>query len=117
MVVFECVAQSAVERTFIQLAMRKCGGDQKKGEQLYTAYGSTGQVSSAGNVTSDQQIIYAMLECRVKFQIQLSVGVLALLTTVEQNHQQPRIHLRAILFMYLWCIVLCQLIPCKYFHH
>lgn len=36
-------AQSAVKRTFIQAAVRKCGGDQKKGEQLYTAYGSTGQ--------------------------------------------------------------------------
>ncbi|KAG0626850.1 hypothetical protein M758_2G156400 [Ceratodon purpureus] len=38
-------AQSAVKRTFIQSAVRKCGGDQKKGEQLYTAYGSTGQWS------------------------------------------------------------------------
>lgn len=36
-------AQAAVKRTFIQSAVRKCGGDQKKGEQLYTAYGSTGQ--------------------------------------------------------------------------
>ncbi|KAG0571136.1 hypothetical protein M758_6G204500 [Ceratodon purpureus] len=39
----QIAAQSAVKRTFIQAAVRKCGGDQKKGENLYTAYGSTGQ--------------------------------------------------------------------------
>lgn len=38
-------AQSAVKRTFIEAAIRKCGGNEQKGFQLYTAYGSTGQVS------------------------------------------------------------------------
>lgn len=39
----QLAAQSSVKRTFIQAAVRKCGGDEKKGEQLYTAYGSNGQ--------------------------------------------------------------------------
>jgi L-ascorbate peroxidase len=41
----QIAAQASVKRTFIQAAVRKCGGDEKKGEQLYTAYGSTGQWS------------------------------------------------------------------------
>src|SRR4051794_23279749 len=83
---FVCVAQSAVKRTFIQSAVRKCGGDQKKGEQLYTAYGSTGQVSSgylSGNVTLSQQIKYTVLGCCIIFHLQSSVGLSALLSNVE----------------------------------
>ncbi|CAA6667070.1 unnamed protein product [Spirodela intermedia] len=36
-------AQSAVRKTFIDSAIRKCGGNEEKGRILYTAYGSTGQ--------------------------------------------------------------------------
>jgi hypothetical protein len=37
-------AQSACKRTFIDSAIRKCGGNEQKGLQLYGAYGSNGQV-------------------------------------------------------------------------
>lgn len=36
-------AQSAVKSTFIASAVRKCGGNEEKGNLLYTAYGSNGQ--------------------------------------------------------------------------
>ncbi|KAK9095659.1 hypothetical protein Scep_027128 [Stephania cephalantha] len=36
-------AQSAVKSTFIAAAIRKCGGNEEKGNTLYRAYGSTGQ--------------------------------------------------------------------------
>lgn len=36
-------AQAAVKKTFIDSAIRKCGGNEEKGRILYTAYGSTGQ--------------------------------------------------------------------------
>ncbi|CAM6007473.1 unnamed protein product [Sphagnum balticum] len=38
-------AQSACKRTFIDSAIRKCGGNEQKGLQLYGAYGSNGQWS------------------------------------------------------------------------
>ncbi|OWM79980.1 hypothetical protein CDL15_Pgr006284 [Punica granatum] len=36
-------AQSAVKATFLDSAIRKCGGNEEKGNLLYTAYGSSGQ--------------------------------------------------------------------------
>ncbi|XP_057725632.1 thylakoid lumenal 29 kDa protein, chloroplastic isoform X1 [Arachis stenosperma] len=36
-------AQSAVKSTFVAAAIRKCGGNEEKGNLLYTAYGSNGQ--------------------------------------------------------------------------
>ncbi|KAJ8772082.1 hypothetical protein K2173_027259 [Erythroxylum novogranatense] len=36
-------AQSAIKATFLASAIRKCGGNEEKGNILYTAYGSTGQ--------------------------------------------------------------------------
>ncbi|XP_023534963.1 thylakoid lumenal 29 kDa protein, chloroplastic isoform X1 [Cucurbita pepo subsp. pepo] len=36
-------AQSAVKSTFLAAAIRKCGGNEEKGNLLYTAYGSNGQ--------------------------------------------------------------------------
>uniref|UniRef100_A0A7N1A3R2 Plant heme peroxidase family profile domain-containing protein n=1 Tax=Kalanchoe fedtschenkoi TaxID=63787 RepID=A0A7N1A3R2_KALFE len=36
-------AQSALKRTFLDAAIRKCGGNEEKGNLLYTAYGSNGQ--------------------------------------------------------------------------
>lgn len=36
-------AQSAVKTTFLASAIRKCGGNEEKGQLLYTAYGSNGQ--------------------------------------------------------------------------
>ncbi|XP_061364237.1 thylakoid lumenal 29 kDa protein, chloroplastic isoform X2 [Gastrolobium bilobum] len=36
-------AQSAVKATFLASAIRKCGGNEEKGNLLYTAYGSNGQ--------------------------------------------------------------------------
>ncbi|KAK7275792.1 hypothetical protein RIF29_16915 [Crotalaria pallida] len=36
-------AQSAVKATFLAAAIRKCGGNEEKGNQLYNAYGSNGQ--------------------------------------------------------------------------
>lgn len=36
-------AQTAVKKTFLDSAIRKCGGNEEKGKLLYTAYGSTGQ--------------------------------------------------------------------------
>ncbi|CAM8998914.1 unnamed protein product [Rhodiola kirilowii] len=36
-------AQSALKRTFLDAAIRKCGGNEEKGSLLYTAYGSNGQ--------------------------------------------------------------------------
>ncbi|ONK66635.1 uncharacterized protein A4U43_C06F10400 [Asparagus officinalis] len=36
-------AQAAVKKTFLDSAIRKCGGNEEKGRLLYTAYGSTGQ--------------------------------------------------------------------------
>ncbi|KAL6984099.1 Thylakoid lumenal 29 kDa protein, chloroplastic, variant 2 [Sarracenia purpurea var. burkii] len=38
-------AQSAIKSTFLASAIRKCGGNEEKGNLLYTAYGSNGQVS------------------------------------------------------------------------
>lgn len=38
------VAQSATKATFLASAIRKCGGNVEKGNLLYTAYGSNGQV-------------------------------------------------------------------------
>lgn len=40
-------AQSAVKYTFLASAIRKCGGNEEKGNLLYTAYGSNGQVCSS----------------------------------------------------------------------
>ena len=37
-------AQSATKKTFLDSAIRKCGGNEEKGNLLYTAYGSNGQV-------------------------------------------------------------------------
>ena len=37
-------AQSATKATFLAAAIRKCGGNEEKGNLLYTAYGSNGQV-------------------------------------------------------------------------
>ncbi|XP_058222046.1 thylakoid lumenal 29 kDa protein, chloroplastic isoform X2 [Rhododendron vialii] len=39
----QCAAQSAVKSTFLASAIRKCGGNEEKGNLLYTAYGSNGQ--------------------------------------------------------------------------
>lgn len=39
-------AQSALKRTFLDAAIRKCGGNEEKGNLLYTAYGSNGQVTN-----------------------------------------------------------------------
>ncbi|KAL6001815.1 Thylakoid lumenal 29 kDa protein, chloroplastic [Asimina triloba] len=36
-------AQSAIKSTFLAAAIRKCGGNEEKGNLLYTAYGSNGQ--------------------------------------------------------------------------
>ncbi|KAI4307426.1 hypothetical protein L6164_030617 [Bauhinia variegata] len=36
-------AQSATKATFLASAIRKCGGNEQKGNLLYTAYGSNGQ--------------------------------------------------------------------------
>ncbi|XP_026664089.2 thylakoid lumenal 29 kDa protein, chloroplastic isoform X2 [Phoenix dactylifera] len=36
-------AQAAVKKTFLDSAIRKCGGNEEKGRLLYTAYGSNGQ--------------------------------------------------------------------------
>ncbi|XP_027148348.1 thylakoid lumenal 29 kDa protein, chloroplastic isoform X1 [Coffea eugenioides] len=36
-------AQSAVKSTFLAAAIKKCGGNEEKGNLLYTAYGSNGQ--------------------------------------------------------------------------
>ncbi|KAL4199348.1 hypothetical protein AMTRI_Chr03g144500 [Amborella trichopoda] len=36
-------AQAAVKKTFLDAAIRKCGGNEEKGRLLYTAYGSSGQ--------------------------------------------------------------------------
>lgn len=41
------VGQSAVKSTFLASAIRKCGGNEEKGNLLYTAYGSAGQVHNA----------------------------------------------------------------------
>ncbi|KAG7024553.1 Thylakoid lumenal 29 kDa protein, chloroplastic, partial [Cucurbita argyrosperma subsp. argyrosperma] len=38
-------AQSAVKSTFLAAAIRKCGGNEEKGNLLYTAYGSNGQTT------------------------------------------------------------------------
>lgn len=38
------VAQSAAKATFLASAIRKCGGNEEKGNILYNAYGSNGQV-------------------------------------------------------------------------
>ncbi|KAM7258550.1 hypothetical protein ACFE04_014291 [Oxalis oulophora] len=42
---FSLFCQSAIKATFIEAAIRKCGGNEEKGCLLYTAYGSTGQWS------------------------------------------------------------------------
>ncbi|XP_072987006.1 thylakoid lumenal 29 kDa protein, chloroplastic isoform X1 [Typha latifolia] len=39
----QCAAQAAVKKTFLDSAIRKCGGNEEKGRILYTAYGSNGQ--------------------------------------------------------------------------
>ncbi|XP_039142494.1 thylakoid lumenal 29 kDa protein, chloroplastic [Dioscorea cayenensis subsp. rotundata] len=36
-------AQAAVKKTFLDSAIRKCGGNEEKGRLLYSAYGSNGQ--------------------------------------------------------------------------
>ncbi|KAK9270603.1 hypothetical protein L1049_026185 [Liquidambar formosana] len=40
----QCAAQSALKANFLAAAIRKCGGNEEKGNLLYTAYGSNGQV-------------------------------------------------------------------------
>ncbi|MCO5607994.1 hypothetical protein L7F22_062197 [Adiantum nelumboides] len=39
----QIAGQSAVKRTFLNAAIKKCGGNVEKGQSLYLAYGSTGQ--------------------------------------------------------------------------
>ncbi|CAB4297688.1 unnamed protein product [Prunus armeniaca] len=39
----QLAAQSATKQTFLAAAIRKCGGNEEKGNLLYTAYGSNGQ--------------------------------------------------------------------------
>eukprot|EP00262_Sarcandra_glabra_P003357 TRINITY_DN14030_c0_g1_i1.p1 TRINITY_DN14030_c0_g1~~TRINITY_DN14030_c0_g1_i1.p1 ORF type:complete len:348 (-),score=53.77 TRINITY_DN14030_c0_g1_i1:294-1337(-) len=39
----QCAAQSAVKNTFLTSAIRKCGGNEEKGNLVYSAYGSNGQ--------------------------------------------------------------------------
>ncbi|KAG5541796.1 hypothetical protein RHGRI_021585 [Rhododendron griersonianum] len=39
----QLAAQSALKSTFLASAIRKCGGNEEKGNLLYTAYGSNGQ--------------------------------------------------------------------------
>ncbi|XP_071715530.1 thylakoid lumenal 29 kDa protein, chloroplastic isoform X1 [Rutidosis leptorrhynchoides] len=39
----QLAAQSAVKATFLASAIRKCGGNEDKGNLLYSAYGSSGQ--------------------------------------------------------------------------
>ncbi|KAL8161282.1 hypothetical protein V2J09_012771 [Rumex salicifolius] len=39
----QMAAQSAVKSVFLDAAIRKCGGNEEKGQLLYTAYGSNGQ--------------------------------------------------------------------------
>lgn len=39
-------AQSATKKTFLDSAIIKCGGNEEKGNLLYAAYGSNGQVCS-----------------------------------------------------------------------
>lgn len=36
-------AQAVLKKTFLDSAIRKCGGNEEKGQLLYTAYGSNGQ--------------------------------------------------------------------------
>ncbi|KAA0038694.1 thylakoid lumenal 29 kDa protein [Cucumis melo var. makuwa] len=39
----QLAAQSGIKSTFLASAIRKCGGNEEKGNLLYSAYGSTGQ--------------------------------------------------------------------------
>lgn len=39
----QLAAQSAMKASFLAAAVRKCGGNEEKGNLLYSAYGSTGQ--------------------------------------------------------------------------
>lgn len=39
----QLAAQSALKATFLASAIRKCGGNEEKGNLLYSAYGSSGQ--------------------------------------------------------------------------
>ncbi|XP_058103815.1 thylakoid lumenal 29 kDa protein, chloroplastic isoform X2 [Magnolia sinica] len=39
----QSAAQSATKNTFLASAIRKCGGNEEKGNLVYTAYGSNGQ--------------------------------------------------------------------------
>ncbi|GLJ12733.1 hypothetical protein SUGI_0196790 [Cryptomeria japonica] len=39
----QLAGQSATKSTFLSAAIRKCGGNEQKGQTLYTAYGSSGQ--------------------------------------------------------------------------
>lgn len=39
----QLAAQSALKATFLESAIRKCGGNEEKGNLLYSAYGSSGQ--------------------------------------------------------------------------
>ncbi|KAF5182253.1 Thylakoid lumenal protein [Thalictrum thalictroides] len=39
----QCAAQSALKNSFLASAIRKAGGNEEKGNLLYTAYGSNGQ--------------------------------------------------------------------------
>ncbi|RID70574.1 hypothetical protein BRARA_C02583 [Brassica rapa] len=41
----QLAGQAAVKATFLASAIRKCGGNEEKGNLLYTAYGSSGQWS------------------------------------------------------------------------
>jgi hypothetical protein len=50
--------QSAVKATFLASAIRKCGGNEQKGSLLYSAYGSSGQVS-----VSNLAVLWTVLIC------------------------------------------------------
>ncbi|KAJ7528906.1 hypothetical protein O6H91_15G081000 [Diphasiastrum complanatum] len=39
----QLAGQSAAKRTFLDAAIKKCGGDENKGSQVFTAFGSNGQ--------------------------------------------------------------------------
>lgn len=44
-----------MKSTFLASAIRKCGGNEEKGNLLYTAYGSAGQVPHVDDVCFELQ--------------------------------------------------------------
>ncbi|XP_034211861.1 thylakoid lumenal 29 kDa protein, chloroplastic isoform X2 [Prunus dulcis] len=52
----QLAAQSATKQTFLAAAIRKCGGNEEKGNLLYTAYGSNGQLAVLSAFLGPDQI-------------------------------------------------------------